>query len=166
MLLVLWRNEQKDLIGSFDTYEAHYNSVQTTLISKRNDYKYHAEEFELARQMMETEERDFDEIAPNAEQENREAEEEGPGESEKFVCFNPSRVVEQGQYDIGIKLQATCSVPPVETSAILLPEEEYLQLLRSLNFRQREFFNHIVHWVKCKDEPVYAFLTGGAGVGK
>ena len=32
--------------------------------------------------------------------------------------------------------------------------------------RQREFFNHIVHWIKCKDEPVYAFLTGGAGVGK
>ena len=32
--------------------------------------------------------------------------------------------------------------------------------------RQREFFNHILHWIKCKDEPVYAFLTGGAGVGK
>ena len=23
-----------------------------------------------------------------------------------------------------------------------------------------------MHWIKCKDEPVYAFLTGGAGVGK
>ena len=39
-------------------------------------------------------------------------------------------------------------------------------LIRSLNLRQREFFNHIVHWIKCKDEPVNAFLTGGAGVGK
>ena len=97
---------------------------------------------------------------------NREAEEETPGESEKFVCFNPSRVVEQRHYDIGIELQSTCTVPPVETSAILLPEEEYLQLLRSLHLRPREFFNHIVHWIKCKDEPVYAFLTGGAGVGK
>ena len=57
-------------------------------------------------------------------------------------------------------------MPPVETSGILLPDDEYLQLLRSLNLRQREFFNHIVHWIKCKDEPVYAFLTGGAGVGK
>ena len=166
MLFVPWRNEQKDLIGCFDTYEAHYNSVQTSLISKRNEYEHHAEELELARQMMEAEERDYDQIAPNAEQENREAEEEGSGESEKFVCFNPSRVVEQRHYDIGIELQATCSVPPVETSSILLPENEYLQLLRSLNLRQREFFNHIVHWIKCKDEPVYAFLTGGAGVGK
>ena len=67
---------------------------------------------------------------------------------------------------IGIELQSTCSVPPVETTGILLPDDEYLTLLRSLNLRQREFFNHIVHWIKCKDEPVYAFLTGGTGVGK
>ena len=119
MLFVPWRNEQKDLIGSFDTYEAHYNSVQTSLISRRN-------ELELARQMMEAEERNFDQVVPNAEQENREAEEEGSGESEKFVCFNPSRVVEQRHYDIGIELQSTCSVPPVETSAILLPERRIL----------------------------------------
>ena len=166
MLFVPWRNEQKDLTGSFGTYEARYNSVQTSLVSKRNEYEHHAEELEIARQMMENEERDYDQIAPNAEQENRETEEEGSAESEKFVCFNPSRVVEQRHYDIGIELQSTCSMPPVETSGILLPDDEYLQLLRSLNLRQREFFNHIVHWIKCKDEPVYAFLTGGAGVGK
>ena len=166
MLFVPWRNEQKDLLGSFDTYEARYNSVQTSLISKRNEYEHHIEELELARQMMEDEQREYDQTAPNAEQENREAEEEGSKESEQFVYFNPSRVVEHRHYDIGIELQSTCSVPPVETTGILLPDDEYLTLLRSLNLRQREFFNHIVHWIKCKDEPVYAFLTGGAGVGK
>ena len=166
MLFVPWRNEQKDLLGSFDTYEAHYNSVQTLLIPKRNEYEHHIEELELARQMMEDEQREYDQTAPNAEQENREAEEEGSKESEQFVYFNPSRVVEHRHYDIGIELQSTCSVPPVETTGILLPDDEYLTLLRSLNLRQREFFNHIVHWIKCKDEPVYAFLTGGAGVGK
>ena len=164
MLFVPWRNEQKDLLGSFDTYEAHYNSVQTSLIPKRNEYEHHIEELELARQMMEDEQREYDQTAPNAEQENREAEEEGSKESEQFVYFNPSRVVEHRHYDIGIELQSTCSVPPVETSGIMLPDDEYLTLLRSLNLRQREFFNHIVHWIKCKDEPVYAFLTGGAGV--
>ena len=166
MLFVPWRNEQKDLLGSFDTYEAHYNSVQTSLIPKRNEYEHHIEELELARQMMEDEQREYDQTAPNAEQENREAEEEGSKESEQFVYFNPSRVVEHRHYNIGIELQSTCSVPPVETSGIMLPDDEYLTLLRSLNLRQREFFNHIVHWIKCKDEPVYAFLTGGAGVGK
>ena len=48
----------------------------------------------------------------------------------------------------------------------MLPDEECLTLLRRLNLRQREFFNHVVRWIKCKDEPIYAFLTGGAGVGK
>ena len=57
-------------------------------------------------------------------------------------------------------------MPPEETTGIMLPDDEYLTLLRNLNLRQREFFNHVVHWIKCKDTPIYAFLTGGAGVGK
>ena len=47
----------------------------------------------------------------------------------------------------------------------MLPYEEYITLLRSLNLRQSEIFNHVEQWIKCKDEPIYAFLTGGAGVG-
>ena len=42
------------------------------------------------------------------------------------MYFNPSRVVEHGHYDIGIELQTTFSVPPVETTGILLQEDEYL----------------------------------------
>ena len=53
MLFVPWRNEPKDLLGSFDTFEAHYKSVNTSLILKRNEYEHHGEELELARQMME-----------------------------------------------------------------------------------------------------------------
>ena len=166
MLFIPWRNEQKDLLASFDTFEAHYNSLKTSIESKSNEYEHHTEELELARQMIRDVENAFDQIAPNTEQENREAEEEGVKEAENFVYFNPNRVVEQRHYDIGIELQSTCSVPPVETTGIILPHGEYITLLRSLNLRQREFFSHIVHRIKCKDEPIYAFLTGGAGAGK
>ena len=38
------RLAKRDLIGSFDTYEALSESVQTSLISKRNEYEHHAEE--------------------------------------------------------------------------------------------------------------------------
>ena len=154
------------LLGSFDTFEAHYNSLKTSLESKNIEYEHHTEELELARPMMEAEERAYDQIAPSAEQESRKAEEEGAKEAENVVYFNPNRVVEHRHYDIGIELQSTCSVPQVETTGILYLDEEYLMLLRSLNLRQREFFNHIVHWIKCKDEAVYTFLTGGVGVGK
>ena len=124
--------------------------MKTSIGCKSNEYEHHTEELELARQLIQDEENAFDQIAPNTEQENREAEEEGVKEAENFVYFNPSGVVEQRYYDIGIELQSTCSVPPVETTGIMLPDEEYLTLLRSLNLRQREFFSHIVHWIKCK----------------
>ena len=41
---------------------------------------------ELARQMMEDGQREYDQTAPNAEQENQEADEEGSQESEHFLC--------------------------------------------------------------------------------
>ena len=77
MLFVPWRNEQKDLLGSFNTFEAHYKYVQTSLIPKINKYEHHVDKLELARQMSEDEQREYDQTTPNAEQENKEAEEEG-----------------------------------------------------------------------------------------
>ena len=114
--------------------------MKESLEIKRNQYEHHTEELELARQMMEAEEAEYDELAPNAEQENREAEEEGVKESENFVYFNPDRVVEHRHYDIGIEMQSTCSVPRVETTCFMLPDEEYLRLLRSLKFKTAGIF--------------------------
>ena len=145
MLFMPWRNEVKDLLGSYETCAAHYNVLKDSLESKRSHYEHHIEELELARQMAE-EDDTYDEIAPNAEQENREAEEEGEREAENFVYFNPDRVVEHRQYDIGIEIQSACSVPTVEVNGTVLPDEQYLNLLRSLNLRQREFFNHVLYW--------------------
>ena len=93
MLFMHWRNEAKDLLGSYETYKAHYNVLKDNLESKRSQYEHHIEELELARQMAEEDDA-YDEIAPNAEHENREAEEEGEREAKKFVYFNPDRVVE------------------------------------------------------------------------
>ena len=69
--------------------------MKTSIESKSNEYEHHIEELELARQMIQDEENAFDQIAPNTEHENREAEEEGVKEAENFVYFNPSRVVGQ-----------------------------------------------------------------------
>lgn len=37
---------------------------------------------------------------------------------------------------------------------------------RALSEQQKEFFNNVLHWLKTKTEPVYAFISGWAGVGK
>lgn len=49
----------------------------------------------------------------------------------------------------------------------MLPNDEYYKLMTSLNEDQRAFHNHCMYWVKHKEnEQQYAFLSGGAGVGK
>ena len=73
--------------------------MKTSIESKNNDYEHHTEELEIARQMIQDEENAFDQTAPNAEQENREAEEEGI--KDRNFCIFQSRVVEQRHYDIG-----------------------------------------------------------------
>ena len=52
---------------------------------------------------MEAEEAEYDGLAPNVEQENREAE-EGVTESDNFVYFNLDREAEHRHYAIGIEL--------------------------------------------------------------
>ena len=47
-----------------------------------------------------------------------------------------------------------------------MADGKYRELMRCLNVKQRHFFNHVVHWIKTKDAPLYTFLTGGAVVGK
>ena len=84
MLFIPWRNEQKDILASFNTFEAHYNSLKTLIESKSNENEHHTEELEIARQMIQDEENAFDQIAPNTEQVNREAEAEGVKEAENL----------------------------------------------------------------------------------
>ncbi|MCU7800825.1 MAG: AAA family ATPase [gamma proteobacterium symbiont of Lucinoma myriamae] len=166
MLFLPWRCEDTDVKNGFGSFKAHYDSKKAIIDQKSKVYEHHMEELDMARQLAELDFDIFDEIAPNAEQEQREAEQEGVTEAERFVYFNPERTVEHREYDIGIELGNACSIPCLDTSGVKLSDERYLEMIQSLNIRQREFFNHVVHWIKTKEEPIYAFLSGGAGVGK
>jgi len=110
----------------------------------------------------------FDNLAPGAQEQNALDEEEGSSNCEKFIYFDPDQCAEPPTYDIGHDLGMSTSTN-TDQDALLpgrLPQNEYLALIRSLNEKQREFYLHVVHWIKTKDEPLRVFLTGGAGVGK
>ena len=47
-----------------------------------------------------------------------------------------------------------------------MSDDDYRKLVRSLNEKQRQFFYHVLHSIKRKDDPLRLFLSGGAGVGK
>lgn len=44
--------------------------------------------------------------------------------------------------------------------------DDYYALVRSLNKEKRQFFYHVLHSVKTKNDTLRLFLSGGAGVGK
>ena len=47
-----------------------------------------------------------------------------------------------------------------------LPDDDYCQMVQTLNKDQKEFFYHILHQIKVSESPFYCVLSGGAGVGK
>ena len=166
LLFLPWRNENVDLLGNCSSFKEHYQSVQHIIDHKCNEYEHHVEELELARELAENEYDAYDDIAPSAQQAEAEDAEEEPIESEAFIYFNPDRVSEHREYDIQHELGGLVSAPQLTANEHILPDNEYRSLIRSLNTNQKQFHDHVVHWIKTKDTPIYTFLSGGAGVGK
>ena len=161
-----WRNEESDLLGNFTTYKEHYESVKSTIDSKCEEYEHHVEDLELAKSLAEAEYDAYDEIAPGTQQVEADTAEEESTDSEAFVYFNPDRAVEHRQYDIGIEIGCSVAGAQINTNENILQDVQYRALIQSSNSKQRQFYDHAIHWIKTKDEPLYTFLTGGAGVGK
>ena len=65
--------------------------------------------------------------------------------------------------DVGIPSTVTNTEPLILNE---LQDQDYRQLVQTLNKKQKEFFYHILHLIKTSDKPFYYFLSGGAGVGK
>ncbi|KAK3105661.1 hypothetical protein FSP39_002926 [Pinctada imbricata] len=166
LLFMPWRDEDVDLLNGHNSYQEHYKQVHFLVGHKANYYEKNIDEIERAMQQAEEEFAQHDEIAPNAQQRNADDEAEGQQEARDFVHFNPDRPLEHRRYDIGADIAASTSVPSIECHSDRISDDDYLKLVRSLNIKQREFFTHVLHWIKTKDQPIYAFLSGGAGVGK
>lgn len=65
--------------------------------------------------------------------------------------------------DVGIPSVTTSTEPLILNE---LHDDDYRQLVQTLNKKQKEFFYHVLHLIKTSDKPFYYFLSGGAGVGK
>ena len=166
LLFMPWRDERVDLLNGKTSYKTHYEEKRFMVDMKVKQYEKNMAEIEQAMQAAEEDFQQYDELAPNAQEANALDEAEGQEESVEYVHFNPDRPVEQRHYDIGAEIGVATSTACVECHSERIPDDQYLEIMRTLNFKQREFFNHVLHWLKTKNEPIYAFLSGGAGVGK
>ena len=147
MLYYPWRNEGKDLLGRSLSYKERYKQVEYIVNKNKKSYEHHSNVLDAAVDDIQHQnnEENSQPVAPNTQHINDQDFACKTKPRELFGCFDPSSSKEHSQSDI-----ETCD----------------MKLVPSLNEKQREFFYHVLHSVKTKDEPLRLFLSGGAGVGK
>ncbi|KAJ8025627.1 ATP-dependent DNA helicase PIF1 [Holothuria leucospilota] len=162
MLFHPWRNET-DLKGIFETFQEQYKLLETSVKEKEAGYNHNSEAVDQAIESLDTEDYDFihGDIAPNTEHKEQ-LDRKEMEMADKKKSSEPHELYDIGQ-DMGI---AVNNANMEELQKPRLPESQYHELVNKLNIRQKEFFYHVLHWCKTKNQPFYNFLTGGAGVGK
>lgn len=168
MLYTPWRNEQKDLIKDCQTYQERYQQVELIVNSNKEQYDRHSDILEKAiEDLNENDNTSDDPVAPNTQHINEQDAAAKTKPSELFGCFDPGTNKQHSQYDLfddmGILPRHNDEEELVQNR---LNDSDYRQLVRSLNIKQKEFFYHVLHSIKTKDDPLALFLSGGAGVGK
>jgi len=108
-----------------------------------------------------------DPVAPNTQHINEQDAAVKTKHSKFFGCIDPGTNKQHSQYnlfdDTGILPRHNDQEELVQNR---LHDSDYRELVWSLNIKQKEFFYHLLHSVKTKNEQVTLFLSGGAGIGK
>ena len=66
-------------------------------------------------------------------------------------------------FDLGLKQKNTTDMDVVVS---MLPENEYTDMVQSLNVEEKQVFYYVLHWLKTSTDTLYVYITGGARVGK
>ncbi|XP_065942635.1 uncharacterized protein [Magallana gigas] len=167
MLFIPWRNEEKDLIKTFASFEESFQSCRLQVEKKLKEYQKREININDVEQMLHCMDDNAcsEYIAPGCEHQDEIDKEEGNTLSEKYGCFDPGK--HAPEYDIGLDIGIVRKQLEEDISQLgEMDDYSYRKMVRSLNEQQKEFFNHVMHWLKTRISPLYVFLTGGAGVGK
>lgn len=166
MLFTHWRKEDKDLLKSFNSFEESFKSAKGQIEKKQEEYEkkgVNLDDVEAISQYMD-DNTCSEYFAPGCEHQEQ-MDKEGPTMSEAYGCIDPGK--HAPEYDIGLELGIARKQLDEDISQLgELDDNSYRDMLRNLNVQQKECFNHVLHWHKTKTDPMYVFLTGGAGVGK
>lgn len=166
MLFYPWRNEEKDLLSDCETYKEHY-------LQKMDILNVNKEKYEVDEGITDIVENNIDGLQEGQQviaaevQHNEEIDHSEVIDTQSIFhgCFNPKDMGHE--YDIGLDFGITRKQISTQDMPVhLLGHDAYMDLIRSLNEKQRVFFYHVLHKMKTSDGPFYYFLTGGAGVGK
>ena len=171
MLYYPWYDEDTDLLGGYASYEEHYRHVHATIVANETRYSQtDVEDMEVDEDG--PPEHVWADIAPNTEEGRSRAREEG---EEPLTEVAPEDLRDHANmFDSSVShgLQARFDSAANKEE---IPAEEYRQLLRGLNEKQRGIVMFHRDW--CKKTvialkngqpivPYRVFLSGPGGVGK
>lgn len=167
MLFTHWHKEDKDLLKAFKSFEESFKPAKGQIEKKQEEYEQkgvNLDDVETISQYMD-DNTCSEYFAPGCEHQEQMDREKGPTMSEAYGCFDPGK--HAPEYDIGLELGIARKQLDEDISQLgELNDSSYREMVRNLNVQQREFFNHVLHWHKIRTDPMYVFLTGGAGVGE
>ena len=90
MLFTPWRNEEKDLLNGYKTYQDRFNLLDHKILLKRKEYDSHSELIYEVEEAAETQNIDiWDDVCPNIENIEARGAQKGPVTSTKFAFYNP-----------------------------------------------------------------------------
>ena len=161
MLFTPWRNEQTDLLAYCSSYQARFLLAKDLVDEQMKQYAVCSDDLnEIQAHMIGCDENEdqFDSIAPCTQ--SIEYQDEDEGLQDLHPDFSESYDLSE---DVGIPSALASSEPLILNE---LQDQDYRQLVQTLNQKQKEFFYHILHLIKTSDKSFYYFLSGGAGVGK
>ena len=147
-----------DLIGKHSCYKDHHLALSDQIAGQLKQYALSAEDLNEMPHRLDSDNEEFDSIAPAIQDVERQDEDEV--NKDLHSDFNE-----------GYDLSADLGIPSREPSGepLILNEmqdDQYRTMVQNLNKEQKEFFSHTLHLIKTSDKPFYAFLSAGGGVGK
>ena len=148
MLFTSWRNEETDLIGNSSSYQEQYLLLKEEIDKQMRQYAICSEDLnEIEQNLLSTNcsEEQFDSIAPDTQ--HIELEDEAEGMEDLHPDFNESYDM---SHDLGIPSTSLNNEPLVLNE---LPDDDYRQMVQTLNKEQKEFFYHILHQIKTSETP-------------
>ena len=162
VLFIPWRNENEDLLGGFNTYQEHYLAQQETINNLLEEYSPGRKAVEEAIALQAAESlaaRNNPTVAPCT-QHNDEQD-----QAKKTKTNDPTL---KPKYDIAhdIGLSIAPGVALTELNHNQLPDQLFRSGVQKLNPEQKTFFDYIMRECRDNSNQIFAFLSGGAGVGK
>jgi nucleoside-triphosphatase THEP1 len=118
---------------------------------------------------------DFNEIARTIEEElvcdeeepNNQEHDDDQEEHLNVYDFDDNIIQPNAMFDMGLETTHTTSVESNRiTVPDLIPDQEYYELVNSLNSKQHDHLMHVLNAFKLNELPLYHFVSGEAGVGK